>query len=190
MRTYRFHPEDVADDRDLDRLVGAVADDGELDFGVHRAAHLIDGLVYGETLHGVVIEMRDDVVCHHAGLGRRSIVDRRDDLDQAVLHRDLDAETAELAAGLHLHVAEAVRIHITRMRIEARQHAVDRRFDELAVIRLFDVVGADALEHIAESLVRGNIRNLQPCSTLAATFLLTANYGRQRSHAAVRSPAA
>src|SRR5262249_37063852 len=115
MRTYRFHPDDVADDRNLDRLVGALADDGELDFGVHRAAHLIDGLVYGETLHGTVIEMRDDVVCHHAGLGRRSIVDRRDDLDQAVLHGDLDAETAELAVGLHLHVAQAVRIHITRI---------------------------------------------------------------------------
>jgi len=43
--TYRFHPDDVAADRDLERLVGALAHDGELDFGVHRAAHLIDGLV-------------------------------------------------------------------------------------------------------------------------------------------------
>src|SRR5215475_6701730 len=114
MRTYRFHPDDVTDDRDLTRLVGALAGDGELDLGIHRAAHLIDGLVYGETLHGAVIEMRDDIVCHHAGLGRRSIVDRRHDFDQAVLHGDLDAETAELAAGLHLHVTEAVRIHVTR----------------------------------------------------------------------------
>ncbi len=37
------------------------------------------------------------------------LVDRRHDLDQAVLHGDLDAEAAELAAGLHLHVAEALR---------------------------------------------------------------------------------
>src|SRR5262249_25882659 len=139
MQTYRFHSDDVADDRDLDRLVGALAEDRELDFGVHRAAHLIDRLVYGETLHGAVIEMRDEVVCHHAGLGRRSIVERRDHFYQAVLHGDLDAETAELAARLHLHVAQAVRIHITRMRIEAGQHAVDRRFDELAVFRFFHV---------------------------------------------------
>ncbi len=96
----------------------------------------------------------DDVICHHAGLGRRSIVDRRNDLDQTVLHGDLDAETAELAARLHLHVAEAVRIHVTRMRIEAGQHAVDRRFDELAVVRLFDVISAHALEHVAEQIKR------------------------------------
>ena len=42
----------------------------------------------------------------HAGLGGGRIVDRRDDLDQPVLHRDLDAEAAELAARLDLHVAE------------------------------------------------------------------------------------
>src|SRR5262249_9366375 len=69
-----------------------------------------------------------------------------------VLHSDLDAETAELAARFHLHVAEAVRIHVTRMRIEAGQHTVDGRFDELAVVGLFDVVGAHALEHVAEQI--------------------------------------
>ena len=72
--------------------------------------------------------------------GRR-IVDRRDHLDQAVFHGDLDAEAAELAAGLHLHVAEALGIHVARMRIEAGQHAVDRGFDQLAVVGLLDIVG-------------------------------------------------
>ena len=128
------------------------ADDGELDVGVLRAAQLIDGLVYGEPLHRFVIELGDDVIRHDAGFGGRSIVDRRDDLDQAVLHRDLDAETAELTARLHLHVAEAVRIHVTRMRIKAGQHAVDGRFDELAVVGLFDIVGTLALEYVAEQI--------------------------------------
>jgi hypothetical protein len=36
------------------------------------------------------------------------------------------------------------------MRIEPGQHAVDRRFDELAVVRLFDIVRPHPLEHIAE----------------------------------------
>src|SRR5437763_12874428 len=57
-----------------------------------------------------------------------------------------------LATGQHLHVAQAVRIHVTRMRIEAGQHAVDRRFDELAVVRLFHVSGAHTLEHVAEQI--------------------------------------
>jgi hypothetical protein len=38
------------------------------------------------------------------------------------------------------------------MRIEPGQHAVDRGFDQLGIIRLFDVVGADALEHVAEQI--------------------------------------
>src|ERR1700730_765356 len=35
----------------------------------------------------------------------RRLVDRGHNLDQAVLHGHIDAEAAELAAGLHLHVA-------------------------------------------------------------------------------------
>ena len=54
------------------------------------------------------------------------VVDRRDHLDEAVLHRHLDPEPAELAAGLHLHVVEVLRVQIVRMRIERGQHAVDR----------------------------------------------------------------
>ena len=38
------------------------------------------------------------------------------------------------------------------MRIEPGQHAVDRRFDQLAVVRLLDIVGAHALEHVAEQV--------------------------------------
>ena len=96
--------------------------------------------------------MRDDVVGHDAGLGGGRLVDRRDHLHEAFFHRDFDAETAEFAAGLHLHVAEALGVHEARMRIEAGQHAVDRGFDQLAVVGLFDVVGAHALEHVAEQI--------------------------------------
>ena len=53
--------------------------------------------------------MGDEVVGLQAGLGGGRVVDRRDDLDDAVLHRDLDAEAAELAARLHLHVAVVLR---------------------------------------------------------------------------------
>ena len=149
-RADRAHADDVARDRDLDRLVLALAHDLELDLGIDRAAHLLDRLVEGQALHRLVVEMGDDVVRHDAGLGGGRLVDRRHDLDQAVLHRDLDAEAAEFAAGLHLHVAEALGVHVARMRIEPGQHAVDRRLDELGVVGLLDIVGAHALEHVAE----------------------------------------
>src|SRR2546429_2363728 len=94
--------------------------------------------------------MRDDVVGHDAGFGRRGFVDRCHNLDQAVFHGALDAEAAELAAGLHLHVAEALGIHVARMRIEPGQHAVDRRLDQLAVVGLLHVVRPHPFEHVAE----------------------------------------
>jgi len=40
--------------------------------------------------------------------------------------------------------------HVDRVRIEPGQHPVDRRFDQLAVVRPVDVIGAYALKDVAE----------------------------------------
>jgi hypothetical protein len=61
-------------------------------------------------------------------------------------------EPAELAPRLHLHVAEALGVHEARMGVERGQHAVDRRLDQLGVVRHLDVIGADALEDVAEQI--------------------------------------
>ena len=94
------------------------AHDGELDLGVDRPAHLVDRVGQVEADHRLAVDVGDEVAGLDAGLGRRRVVDRRDHLDDAVLHRDLDAEAAELALGLHLHVGEAFGVEIARMRIE------------------------------------------------------------------------
>ena len=94
--------------------------------------------------------MRDDVVGHDPGLGGGRVVDRSHNLNQAILHGDLDAKAAELAAGLHLHVAEALGIHVARMRIEPSQHAVDGQLDQLAVVGLLHIVRPHPFEDVAE----------------------------------------
>ena len=38
------------------------------------------------------------------------------------------------------------------MWIEPGEHSVDCGFDQFAVVRLFDVIGPDALEHVAEQI--------------------------------------
>jgi hypothetical protein len=38
------------------------------------------------------------------------------------------------------------------MRIEPVEHAVDRLLDQLRIIRLLDIVGADAFEQVAEQV--------------------------------------
>ena len=81
--------------------------------------------------------------------GRR-LVDRCDHLDEAFLHRDLDADPAELALGLHLHLPELVRAHVARVRVERGEHAVDGALDQLRFVRWLDVVGAHLLEHVAK----------------------------------------
>ena len=94
----------------------------------------------------------DEVAGLDAGpVGRRAL-DRRHDLDEAVLLGDLDAEPAELALGLHPHVVEVPGGQVARMRIQMRQHPVDRALDQLLVLDLLDIGGADALEDVAEEV--------------------------------------
>jgi hypothetical protein len=45
--------------------------------------------------------------------------------DELVLHRDLDAEPKELAAGLDLHVLVVFGVQEAGMRVEGRKHPVD-----------------------------------------------------------------
>ena len=103
----------------------------------------------------LVVDLGDHVARQHAGLGRGRIVDRRHHLDEAVFHRDLDAEPAELAMGGLLHVAPALLIHVARMRIERGDHAVDGAFHQLGIVGLLDVAGLDPLEHVAEQIELG-----------------------------------
>jgi hypothetical protein len=96
--------------------------------------------------------MRDEIVRLNAGAVRGRAVHGRDDLHEAVLHGDLDAEPAELAAGLGLHVAEILDVEKCRVRIERRQHAVDRALDHLGFIGLLDILRAHMLEDVAEQI--------------------------------------
>src|SRR5690606_27622073 len=151
-RLHGVDADDIARDRYVERLVATFAHYGELYRRVDRAAHLFDSLLERQPDDLLIVEMRDQVVGLDACPLSRRAVDGCDHLDHAVLHRDLDAEAAELTPRLHLHVAEMLRAEISRMRVERRQHAVDRRLDELGVVRLLDIVGTNALQHVAEQV--------------------------------------
>ena len=150
-RTDRLDLDHVALEHHVERLLVA-APDRELDLGICRPTHLVDRFRQGQAEYRFAIEMRDDVARKNAGAGGRGLIDRRDHLDHAIFHGDLDAEPAELALGLDLHIFEVLRAEIARMRVERRQHAIDRRFDQFFVGDLFDVVGANAFEHLAEQV--------------------------------------
>ena len=105
VRAHRLDLDHVADELEFLDLLLRAANDLELDGRVDRAAHLVDRLVERQALGRVVVDRRDDVARQDAGLGGRRVVDRGDDLDQPVFLGHLDAEAAELALGLDLHVA-------------------------------------------------------------------------------------
>ena len=140
-----------AGDGDLERLAVGAAH-GEQDVGVGRTAHALDGLGEREPQHRFVVEMGDQVAGLQARAMGRRVVDRRDHLDEPVLHRDLDPEPADLAAALDLHFAEILGVQVARMRVERGQHAVDRGLDQLFVAHIRDIVRAHPFEHVAEQV--------------------------------------
>ena len=153
LRAHRLNLDGGALQAHLERLLLA-APYRELDGRIHRPAHLLDRLLERHALDGFVVELDDEIARLEARFRRRRVVDRRDDLDQAVIHGDLDAESAELAAGLNLHVAEAFGVHVARVRVERGQHAVDRGLDQLVILDRLDVVLLDLREHVAEEAER------------------------------------
>ena len=96
--------------------------------------------------------MRDEVARLNAGISRRSVVDGRDDFDEAFLLRNLDTKAAELATGLHPHVVEVILRQVAGMRVERGQHAVDRGLDQLLLVNLFDILRADAFKDVTEEV--------------------------------------
>ena len=126
--------------------------DRQHDLGVRRAAHLVHRVVQRHADQRLAVQRGDDVARLDAGAGGGRVIDRGDDLDDALVLIDLDPEAAEFALGLDLHVLERFGVHVGAVRIETGQHAVDRVLDQVLVIDRIDVFGADALHHVAEHL--------------------------------------
>ena len=150
-----FHAVDLHDGAgqgEVERFLGAVAQNGQRDLRACGPAHLGDGIVQRHALHRHIVDGRDEIARLDASLGGRCIVDRRHHLDQAVFHRDFDAKAAELALGLNLHVGKAFGIHVAGMRVEGGDHALDRVVDQLAILHRADIIGPHAFKRIAEQV--------------------------------------
>src|SRR5690606_1107224 len=150
LRLDALHPDYGAGDLDDHRRALALARDGERDARVWLAAHALDRVAEGHALHRRVVELDDQVAGLDAGAERRRVLARRDDLDEAILHADLDAEAADLALRADLQLLDRLRVEVGRVRVEAREHAVDRLGDEALVLDRLDVVALDRPEDVRE----------------------------------------
>ena len=112
------------------------------------------------------------------------VVDRRDHFHQPVFHRYFNAEPAKFTLGLHLHFLEGFFIHIARMRIKRRQHAVNRRLNQVGILDFLDIIAAHALEHLAEQ-----IEHLQRVALIGISENRRGNYERSDDGQFSESPA-
>jgi hypothetical protein len=143
------HVDDLAGERHVERI-GSFARDRHHDLGAGLAAHALHGLVEGKADNGFAIDGGQEVAGLDAGASGGRAVDRGNDAHDAIFARHLDAEAAIFAAGGDLHVAVLGRVHVGGMRVERGEHAVDRRFDSLALVDVGDIILLDAREHVGE----------------------------------------
>src|SRR6185312_16180070 len=148
----RLHLDGLAGQGDVERILHVGAAQRDLDRGADLAAHLVDGLLQGHSLHRLAVQREDQVARLDAGLGGGRIVDRRHHLDDAVLHRDFDAEPAELAPGLDLHVLVDLGVHVAGVRVERREHALDGILHQRLLVDRLDIVAPHPLQHVAEQV--------------------------------------
>ncbi len=94
-----------------------------------------------------VVDLDDQVTGLDAGAKRGRVLDRRNDLDDAVFDADLDAQAAELALGRDLQFLVRIGVEKVRVRVQPVDHAVDGFLDELVIGHRLDVVALDAPEY-------------------------------------------
>ena len=144
----RFDADELAGQREFQRLGRTVAGDCQPDFGSGGTAHLVDRILQRAAEDQFAVEVGDIVAGLDPGARCGRVVDRRDDLDRPVLDADRQAQPAIFARHLIVEILGFGGVHIVGMRIEAGEHAVDRAVDQLLVIDLVDIIAADAFEHV------------------------------------------
>ena len=142
--------DDVAGDRYLQRPVHSFTDNRENNIGPGLATHDLDCVVQRHALDRCVIQTDYQIARLDTRTLRRRIVNRCNDLDESILHTDLDTQTAKLTGCSDLEFLELVNVKIGRMGVETGQHAADGIFQQFLVFYRFDIVVLDASEHITE----------------------------------------
>ena len=138
--------------REGQRRVDILARNRQHDLRAGLAAHFLDRLVQRQAAGHGVVDLDDEVARLDARAERRRVLDRGNDLDDAVFDADFDAEAAELALGRDLQFLERIGVEKVGMRVEAVHHAVDGFADQLVVRHRLDVVALDPSEHGGEEL--------------------------------------
>src|SRR5699024_12537856 len=105
MATHTAHPNVVALDGDVKRLVETNPLDGQGHRSLWFAAHALDRLAKAQILGGLAINMGDAVTSHNSGACRWPVFNGSTYLGLSLFHANFNTQTTKAPLGhvLHLH---------------------------------------------------------------------------------------
>ena len=121
-------------------------------FAFGLTAHLFDCVRQRQTLDHGVVNFGDQIVGLESGAVGRRAFNRRHHFDQSVFLTDFNAHTNKAARGSFAEFLERFLVKVSRMRVEAGNHASDGVRDQFFLIDRFNIVGLDHAKHIGQLL--------------------------------------
>ena len=165
--------DDLALQRNVDRIELSFVHDAQRDFRADLAAQTPDRTVEIVRLHGLAVDAHDRVAGLDAGALGGRIVDRRDDAQRAFDLHDFDAEAVVAAGRVFGEIVDLLAIEVFAVRIEAGEQAADRRLHQLMVV---DVLDIGLLDQAVDRSERADV--LQIDAVLRRGWLLHGGLGR------------
>ena len=169
-----FHVDPLAREREFLALRLARMNDGDRDLGAFGPFHPANRVVGLDAVGALALDLDDPI----AGLDARSIggraIDGAEDLQIAVIDRNVNADAAEFVVHRAAELGQLLRADVGRVGIELAHHAADGGLDQLAAIDLFDVVSIDLIDRVGQQLDRA--RSSRPWA--GAGFFLRALFPR------------
>ena len=118
------------------------------------AFEFLHGLVERQAVGALAVDFQNAIAGQHSRPVGGRAVHRADDLELAVVGRDLNADAPELALHAGAEAVQIVRPDVARIRVELAEDAADGRLDQIPPVDLDDVVPLHLIDRIDEHLVQ------------------------------------
>ncbi len=145
----RLHVDHLAGHAELPRLAAGPLH-RDRDLGLRAPPQPVDGLLQVEVHGGLLVDAGDDVLGLDAGPLGGGVLEHLHHREGAVAHADDEAEAAELAPGLELHLLRVLGLEEDGVRVERGEHAVRGGVLDLAQVLLGHQVRLDEAHGLAQ----------------------------------------
>ena len=150
---YGLHVNALARERELLAIRLARMNHADRDFGPFRPFHPTNRIVGLDAFRALALDLHDPVPGLDARSIGRSSINGAEDFQFAVLHRHVDADTAEFVVHRGAELGQLLGTDVGRVRIELGHYAADGGLDQFAAIDLFHIVSIDLIDRVGQELI-------------------------------------